>query len=130
MFTFYVFISCVYATDSRSIPYTTLSPSILGTCTFLEFSSSYSFLATLYHSNNLWKVILSCCAMYSGTTSIVPSYEHILFSISCSTASIDWDSYSNVNVILNLYTNSSHLLFIYAFSIPSTRSLKLCQVCV
>jgi hypothetical protein len=72
-----------------------------------QSSSSCYSLATLYHPNNSWTIILALCALDTDTGSIGPS-QKILVRIACSTASMVGDSCSNINVTLNLWTNSSH----------------------
>jgi len=131
MFTFHMFIIWVYAVDSRSGPYSAHSSYVSGTCTFMGYSSSCSSLATMYHSNNSWEVIVALCALHNGTTSIDPSSKNILVRIASSTAYIDGNSCSNVSLDLKLWANASHIDFSLHISISKYQLFVIVsRVCI
>jgi hypothetical protein len=90
----------LYVADSISSPSTSCSPYVSSNCTFSRYSSSFASLETLYHSNNSWKIMEDMYTLQTGTTSIVPSTKNILVRLAFSSASINVDSFSNVNVTL------------------------------
>jgi hypothetical protein len=108
MLTFFVFIDHVYETDTRFGPSTTFVTFVFGTYIFLGSSSSYSSSVTLYHSNSFWIVILALCALPKGTSSIDSTFENIFFRMTCSVECMEGASCSNLNVILNIWTNPFH----------------------